>query len=385
MDGLTDEILINSKESSLIIYQNCIPVDGYLRSIVYDLQNNMDILVPKKIANDIRLIHGKEMVEIEELIQSGVIDRSSVEFILKSKIGCIVDKSLKYSFPSINLSFEHFSLISNAIIDICQNSNLTKYLNLIESLNCFHFLLRLRDISEIDKVQNSLENLVNSRIISVQIALPYKLEVIDKIEKLCLYSRVDCIFLMNCPSEIIDNNPFKNLSNKVFFCEQDNLEDITIDYLQFQINPILFSESQNYNTFYNRKIYISGNGLIKNAPECYIDFGNINDIKSESSLFSIVENSKFKKYWEIRKDLIDVCKICEFRYMCVDPSLPLRREDGSWYRSKECNYNPFICKWDIDPEYLSLSDCGIVCDQSRMDINEDRLIQINSQIWGTLD
>ncbi len=45
-------------------------------------------------------------------------------------------------------------------------------------------------------------------------------------------------------------------------------------------------------------------------------FGNIRD----TTLAEAIEKPGFKKYRDINKDKILVCKDCEFRNMCVDSS-----------------------------------------------------------------
>jgi len=67
--------------------------------------------------------------------------------------------------------------------------------------------------------------------------------------------------------------------------------------------------------------------------------------------------------------------------MCVDSSLPVERIDGSWYRSQECNYNPSICKWDDEVGYLSLKDCGVICNADGIKIDKNRIEAINEKLW----
>lgn len=43
-------------------------------------------------------------------------------------------------------------------------------------------------------------------------------------------------------------------------------------------------------------------------------FGNIKDTTLEETL----QDPNFKKYWKLTKDEIEICKDCEFRYICTD-------------------------------------------------------------------
>lgn len=43
-------------------------------------------------------------------------------------------------------------------------------------------------------------------------------------------------------------------------------------------------------------------------------FGNV----FQTPLETVVSDSDFMKIWKIKKDDIEVCKDCEFRYICSD-------------------------------------------------------------------
>lgn len=79
--------------------------------------------------------------------------------------------------------------------------------------------------------------------------------------------------------------------------------------------------------------------------------------------------------------MIDVCKDCEFRYMCVDAAIPNKRKDNSWYRSSECNYNPYISKWNNEEGYKTLSECGIIVGETGFSIDKEKLNTIINELW----
>jgi len=72
--------------------------------------------------------------------------------------------------------------------------------------------------------------------------------------------------------------------------------------------------------------------LLKNS------FGNIKD----ENLRSVVDSVDFQLLWNANKDKIEVCKDCEFRYMCVDSSpLIFDINKQSYNRFEPCKYNPY--------------------------------------------
>jgi len=114
----------------------------------------------------------------------------------------------------------------------------------------------------------------------------------------------------------------------------------------------MFSESQVFNSCLNRKISIDKNGEIKNCPSMQTSFGNI----LKTSLLSVVNDENFKKKWAIGKDKIDICKDCEFRYICTDCRAYLKDSQNIFSKPLKCNYDPYTAKWEsIEKNKVTIS------------------------------
>ena len=100
------------------------------------------------------------------------------------------------------------------------------------------------------------------------------------------------------------------------------------------------SEANNFNLALNRKICVDSNGRIKNYIGHERIFGNI----EINSLRSIVELEDFQYIWNVNNDMIEVCKDCQFRYICPDNSNILIK-DNKFYKLQTCNFNPYKNKW----------------------------------------
>jgi SPASM domain peptide maturase of grasp-with-spasm system len=98
-----------------------------------------------------------------------------------------------------------------------------------------------------------------------------------------------------------------------------------------------FCESLNFNSCLNRKISVDKNGEIKNCPSMLKSYGNI----TETNLIDVIENTDFKIIWEIKKDEIEVCRDCEFRYLCGDCRAYLTDSNNVYSKPLKCNYNPY--------------------------------------------
>ncbi|MFH1551928.1 MAG: radical SAM protein [bacterium] len=71
----------------------------------------------------------------------------------------------------------------------------------------------------------------------------------------------------------------------------------------------------------------------------------IGNIKKDS-LTGILNSDKLIKLWGLSKDKIEVCRDCEYRYVCFDCRPQAKGETGNLYaKPKECLYNPYIGEW----------------------------------------
>ncbi|MBN1598339.1 MAG: hypothetical protein JW894_08595 [Bacteroidales bacterium] len=177
---------------------------------------------------------------------------------------------------------------------------------------------------------------------------------------------------------IVEESPFnKNIENKIIFINRKLEITFKKDVKQFITNLLLYSESLGYNTYLNRKLHIGSKGEIKNAPECDEIHGNIKEINKPQQIIRIINSADFQKYWKVHKELIDVCKNCEFRHICTDNRIPQQRKDGTWFHKIECNYNPFITRWEYEKGYASLNDSGVISNDRGLFINQSKLQRIS--------
>ena len=85
-----------------------------------------------------------------------------------------------------------------------------------------------------------------------------------------------------------------------------------------------------------------------------LDANNCGIINFESLSFGVETqfkiNKKFngclyKKLWFIKKDDIEICKDCEFRYNCTD-CRAFTIENNVYSKPLKCNYNPYTNEWN---------------------------------------
>jgi len=127
-------------------------------------------------------------------------------------------------------------------------------------------------------------------------------------------------------------------------------------------------------------MFISETGEIRNSHELDHAFGKIGSIHNFNSIKHIVESPEFRKYWNINKDNIHVCKDCEFRYMCTSSSIPRPVSGGCTYMQNECTYNPYLGKWKGENGYQSLNESGIHFVDGHFHADLELLQQVQAQL-----
>ena len=168
----------------------------------------------------------------------------------------------------------------------------------------------------------------------------------------------------------------KNIS---FLTENFSLSNCgIIDKKYFVNNLPFFTEAQHHNTCLNRKICIDENGDIKNCPAMKQSYGNIRT----TTLKEAIEKPGFKDCWTISKDQIDVCKDCEFRYMCTDCRAFIKDPANPYSQPAKCTYNPYICLWEEQDGYVPVEECGTYSRETGFVPDKDKIAELNRIIWG---
>jgi SPASM domain peptide maturase of grasp-with-spasm system len=75
-------------------------------------------------------------------------------------------------------------------------------------------------------------------------------------------------------------------------------------------------------------------------------YGNIR----QTTLSEALKKNGFKDYWEINKDQIDVCKDCEFRYICTDCRAFIQEPGNMFSKPLKCSYSPYTSLWGAEGE-----------------------------------
>ncbi len=325
-----------------LLSPDCQIVKGHRRSAVYDLTRNEIKFIPNGLADILTEYNRKTIAEVFQDFQAEDHEllQSYFDFLQTHEYIILCDPDELDFFPSVPNTWKYPAKISNAILFFSSNSSydFLQSIQELELLGCKHIEIRIYEPTDLALLKTTLEQLEFSPLKSIALILQYSPDCnIDSILEL----------IRSCPrviSALIFAAPFEQEypRKKIKFVQAKLTEIPDHKNLKcFNVNMQLFYEAQSFNAYYNRKVCIDQHGAIKNTPESQEIFGRI----GEDPLSEVIEKSDFQKLWTISKDKIDICKACEFRYMCVDPSPVKAKEDGTGYSVGTCNYDPFTASW----------------------------------------
>lgn len=359
----------------LLKYTNLFLVKGHLRSVIYDTGRNKYEFITLELYDFFNKYNKKCIDEINN--EESLL----LEYIVSNDLGFIIEESEIDMFPEIDVKWDDYSIIQNAIfLYDGQSEILRKNLDILTSNHCFcnfYSIIIQKRLSKIE-VEEAVKVILHYPTINVEIYIEFHEWMLES--KLPLFNTI------SIGSVYVYKSPFEKKDVKGIFLTQNIQFDNFIDFNYFNPNISTFSESEFHNLYFNKKIIIDENGYIikslNNTTPLITDFPLIFGLKIKGKSVIRFELRNLEKIialledinkWNIPKQKIDVCNACEFRNMCVDSCPIEKRLSDSFFRAKECNYNPYIAKWKNEPDYKNLEECGITCNSLEFSINENLL------------
>ncbi|PWW27579.1 MULTISPECIES: grasp-with-spasm system SPASM domain peptide maturase [unclassified Chryseobacterium] len=336
------------------LYANCIAVQGTQESIIADLQNNEYINIPNLLIDVLKNTRGKTVAEIKNLFNNELNEGIDHYFSHLDEIGYGFFLDNPESFPELDITWDSPLKINNAVLEIGQNCNynISSAIKELGSLGCAGIQIRISD-ADINKILPEIVNATRfSRIKAVEILLPEPLfddsltQYLEDIENRISYILVHSVTdEEKTKAQYEDYKYFKD--KKLAFTSKivDNTTTDLIGKEKFITNIEFFSEAQEYNVALNRKVCIDNNGDFRNYLSHNATFGNFNN----TSITEIIQNSDFTRKWFVNNDNIDICKDCQFRYICFDNS-DIEFNGSSWRKLNQCLFDPYTNKWESEKD-----------------------------------
>lgn len=335
------------------LFANCIPVKGARRSLLCDLQRERIKLIPNSLHEMLVRFEDCELDWVKAQYNHEFDDEIDeyFQFLIDDEWGFWCDEP--QAFPKIRMGFETSESITNAILDWDRHSthDLLSVLPQLEDLGCSHLLIRCFDQADPELLTSWLQAANRSRLRSIELIVAYTPGMDDAFFKdwLSTHRRLFRITVHGAPEErILElDEVSRHLSQVVF---QTGLIDshhhcgaVSPDY--FTKNILFFMESQSNNNCLNKKISVDAAGYIVNCPSLDQRFGHVDETRLEDALHT----NGFTALWQVSKDQVEVCRDCEFRYVCSD-CRAFVLGDAATGKPAKCNYNPYTAAWENKTE-----------------------------------
>ena len=332
-------------------YSNIIVTKGASRIIISDLQRNISELYPLELyelINDLRN-YSLENIDRNYDFESRMIVKEYLDTLIKKEYGFISDNHWDENFSPLSFEYHDYTILSNLFIEINHTEDVERLQCSIENLGIRHLTIYInRSLSRDEFLQ--IDKIFETTLLEgIEIFSPF-------------YSKIDRIFIqdLNKESSRISNLIFYNCDKQPFivedaykftvnFSEQElkisSCGKVNLDYFNTNMPKVL--EAINHNSCLHKKISIDTEGNIRNCPSMPQSFGNI----KETTLEEALKHKDFKKYWNLTKDHIEVCKDCEFRYICTDCRAYTERthanaEGLDTSKPLKCGYDPYTGEWE---------------------------------------
>lgn len=333
------------------LFSNILITRGAGRILISDLQRNTSELYPLEFYD---IIEELKINSIDEVLseyddESKEIFQQYMNLLLEKEYGFITENDWDKNFPPLSYEYHEPNPITNLFIELDDIKILKKIYPSVENLGIRHLViyslkpLTVKEFIEIDKTFKT------SVLSGIEIFSPFHQEVnlsfIQTLQQntVIIYR----LIFFNCSKP-----PFKAKDEYRFSLHfvKDDLKisacgKVELKYFNTNINKVI--EAVNHNSCLYKKIGIDKKGNIKNCPLMNESFGNIH----QQNLEEAINHPDFRKYWNLTKDQIEICKDCEFRYICTDcrayTENSLKKKEGlNISKPLKCGYNPYTGLWD---------------------------------------
>lgn len=147
-------------------------------------------------------------------------------------------------------------------------------------------------------------------------------------------------FGKNKPEGIIPDIDFIQKERKFSNCQFASM--VSEDFLKVDKDD--YSFNIHYNSCWGGKVAVLADGSIRPCIYSTIVIGNLKDDTIDKMMEEI------KTYWQITKDKVDICSVCELRYTCFDcREIPFRKSGNLYSCNPNCQYDPQLGTWAGEP------------------------------------
>lgn len=338
-------------QNYFVLYACCIPVKGTGRAVIYDLQRHGYEYIPLMVYDLIQECRKVPLSVLEKRYPpsewAGAL--SFINYLSEADYGFITDSPDE--FPELSMQWHFPGPLINSILEYdCSNPgyDLQHVIRQLLALHCHDIQLRLFGHCSVDFLNSVLDSIHDSTLYTLDLLIPWNrdFDTPALFSRMLSEHRLIPVTLYNCRDA--------SLAEKVNETDIFLKTRINITAQQFRpgsikekprqelfvINTEFFTEAQQHNTGLNRKVCVDVKGYIKNHLQHKTAFGHV----SQQRLKTVLELPEFQQKWFYSNDQVEICRQCEYRYMCMDTSDIVVRQ-GRAFKKNKCGYDPHTQQW----------------------------------------
>ena len=340
---------MHSQEKGKIkFYASIKIVAGIKFSCIVDIQYGEFFIIEKEIGD---LLSDMEGNTIQEILSK--FDEESHP-IIQDVLSILDENNLIFftnipdNYPAMQDDWDYPAFISNAVLEVGDSDSLNNIEIVLDSLlylGCKNIQFKLKESFPIEDINNLFERGPIKKFTSIELFFDTpKIIPMTVLQDLTVNNyNLSLLCVGSQPVEEYLHFRKDNFGHIYFIKDKITPKSACgiINQNNFSITIPTFTESQHFNTCLNRKIAIDAIGNIKNCPSMVKSYGNIKD----TSLIDVANSPEFQEVWHIKKDMIHVCKDCEFRHVCTDCRAYVEDPEDILSKPLKCGYNPYAGEW----------------------------------------
>jgi SPASM domain peptide maturase of grasp-with-spasm system len=328
------------------LFACCLPVRGVVRSTICDLQRGEYHFIPNSLYEILTTHRDATLEQLKAMVDPEAHDTLDEYFAFLEEKELGLWTSEPESFPELNLHWEVPSVITNAIIDVDQESNhdWEELIRQLGDLGCRALQLRVFCEMPLAAVDAALEPSLYGPLRSIDVLMKWtpEHEPEQLREFMKKHRRIQSATVFSAPENRVEKY-FVDSSFLVYASQTISSHEHCGQVLPgyFTTGTAFTLESLRFNNCLNGKISIDVRGEIRNCPSMPASFGNAQTTR----LHAAVMDETFREFWEVNKDQVEVCRDCEFRYVCPDCRAWVRTSEERFAKPSKCGYDPYTGTW----------------------------------------
>lgn len=347
-----------SANDTFFISSSCKIVKGAKRSLIIDYLRK-DIQIISNLFYDLLNLMNRKRIHttlnhIEE--ESKVTFYNFLEFLLENEYGFITSDI--NDFPEISTLFDDDDVVvKDVIIEIDEQlfdeKKITDIIHQIDKLGCSDIQLRILSHPGYDFIKRTLATANASSVTYLELLLMESRKISNDqwYELFKKYSSLSDVSIYNSDETrsvefFLKKERFHPLViGKLNYLNESSISNCcgAITFKHLTLNDISTHHlHQRFNGCLYKKLTIDKYGNIKNCPSIKKIHGHINTV----SIKDVFTSKSFRSLWSVKKDVISVCKDCEFRYNCSDCRAFTTNENNIYSKPLKCGYNPYTNVWN---------------------------------------